>query len=61
MQAPQQAKEQYEKTTKAIAEYLRNTNLEELNPEGIKNDLEKLLDDPKAGALALRDRLSQVD
>ncbi|HYX15815.1 MAG TPA: MFS transporter [Nostoc sp.] len=61
LQVPQQAKEQYEKTTKAIAEYLRNTNLEELDPEGIKSDLEKLLDDPKAGALALRDRLSNVD
>ncbi|WP_392535122.1 MFS transporter [Nostoc sp. C117] len=61
LQVPQQAKEQYEKTTKAIAEYLRNTNLEELDPEGIKRDLEKLLDDPKAGALALRDRLSHVD
>ncbi|WP_442944933.1 MFS transporter [Nostoc sp.] len=61
LQVPQQAKEQYEKTTKAIAEYLRNTNLEELDPEGIRSDLEKLLDDPKAGALALRDRLSNVD
>ncbi|MFN6464144.1 MAG: MFS transporter [Nostoc sp. DedVER02] len=61
LQVPQQAKEQYEKTTKAIAEYLRNTNLEELDPEGIRSDLEKLLDDPKAGALALRDRLSHVD
>ncbi|MCC5598440.1 MFS transporter [Nostoc favosum] len=61
LQVPQQAKEQYEKTTKAIAEYLRNTNLEELDPEGIRRDLEKLLDDPKAGALALRDRLSHVD
>ncbi|MEH2074334.1 MAG: MFS transporter [Nostoc sp.] len=61
LQVPQQAKEQYEKTTKAIAEYLRNTNLEELDPQGIRSDLEKLLDDPKAGALALRDRLSNVD
>ncbi|MEH2435256.1 MAG: MFS transporter [Nostoc sp.] len=61
LQVPQQAKEQYEKTTKAIAEYLRNTNLEELDPKGIRSDLEKLLDDPKAGALALRDRLSHVD
>ncbi|MBE8970413.1 MFS transporter [Nostocales cyanobacterium LEGE 12452] len=61
LQVPQQAKEQYEKTTKAIADYLRNTNLEELNPEGIRADLEKLLDDPQAGALALRDRLSNVD
>ncbi|MEH1841692.1 MAG: MFS transporter [Nostoc sp.] len=61
LQVPQQAREQYEKTTKAIAEYFRNTNLEELDPEGIRSDLEKLLDDPKAGALALRDRLSHVD
>lgn len=65
LQAPQKlaekAKEQYEETTGAIAEYLRNTNLSELDPEGIKQDLSKLLDDPKAGALALRERLSQVD
>ena len=65
LQAPQKvadkAKEQYEKTTSAITEYLRNTNLEELNPDSIKQDLTKLLDDPKQGALALRDRLSQVD
>ncbi len=65
LQAPQQvtdkAKEQYEKTTTTIAEYLRNTNLEELNPEGIQQDLQKLLEDPKAGADALGERLSQVD
>ncbi len=57
----EQAKAQYEKTTTALAEYLRKTNLEELDPEGIKKDLQTLLDDPKAGADALRDRLSQVD
>ncbi len=65
LQAPQQvadkAKQQYEKTTTTIAEYLRNTNLEELNPEGIQQDLQKLFEDPKAGANALSDRLSQVD
>ncbi|WP_315785506.1 MFS transporter [Fischerella sp. JS2] len=65
LQTPQkvadQAKQQYEQTAKAIAEYLRNTNLEELNPEGIQRDLEKLLENPQEGALALRDRLSQVD
>ncbi|MBW4450895.1 MAG: MFS transporter [Spirirestis rafaelensis WJT71-NPBG6] len=65
LQAPQkaadQAKQQYEQTTTAIAEYLRNTNLEELNPEGIRQDLEKLFNDPKQGASALGDRLSQVD
>ncbi|BAY42730.1 hypothetical protein SAMD00079811_03080 [Scytonema sp. HK-05] len=65
LQAPRKvadtAKEQYEQTISAISEYLRNTNLEELNPEGIQQDLAKLLDNPKEGALALRDRLSGVD
>ncbi|WP_017315257.1 ABC transporter permease [Mastigocladopsis repens] len=65
LQAPRKvadtAKEQYEQTLSAIAEYLRKTNLEELNPEGIQQDLAKLLDNPKEGALALRDRLSGVD
>ncbi|MFB2770418.1 MFS transporter [Pelatocladus sp. BLCC-F211] len=65
LQAPQkladQAKEQYAQTARAIAQYLRNTNLEELNPESIQRDLEKLLENPQEGALALRDRLSQVD
>ncbi|WP_373541948.1 MFS transporter [Chamaesiphon sp.] len=60
-QVTEQAKAQYEKTTAALTEYLRNTNLEELDPDGIQRDLKTLLDDPKAGAGALRDRLSQVD
>jgi nucleoid DNA-binding protein len=60
-QVTEQAKAQYEKTTAALTEYLSKTNLEELDPEGIKKDLQTLLDDPKAGAGALRDRLSQVD
>lgn len=65
LQAPQEiadkAKEQYAQTTTKIAEYLRKTNLEELDPAGIQQDLATLLDDPKAGASALQDRLSQVD
>jgi len=65
LQAPrkvaEQTKQQYEKTIQSISEYLRNTNQEELNPEGIKRDLQKLFDDPKQGASALRERLSQVD
>ncbi|WP_396134852.1 MULTISPECIES: MFS transporter [unclassified Chamaesiphon] len=60
-QLTEQAKAQYEKTTAAISEYLRKTNLSELDPDGIKRDLQTLLDDPKAGAGALRERLSQVD
>jgi nucleoid DNA-binding protein len=65
LKAPQKvadkAKEQYDQITSKIGEYLANTNLEELNPEGIQQDLAKLFDDPKQGALALRQRLSQVD
>lgn len=65
LQAPQKlantAKQRYEQTINAVGEYLRNTNLEELNPEGIRRDLEKLLQNPKEGASALRYRLSQVD
>ncbi len=65
LQAPreltEQAKAQYEKTATAIADYLRQTNLEELNPEGIQADLAKLFDDPQAGAGALRERLAQFD
>ncbi|HEY9847731.1 MAG TPA: hypothetical protein V6D03_16230, partial [Candidatus Caenarcaniphilales bacterium] len=55
------AKGQYDQTTSLLADYLRNTNREELNPEGIRRDLTTLLNDPKAGASALRRRLSQVD
>ncbi len=65
LNAPQEvadkAKEQYEQTTSKIAEYLRQTNLEELDPEGIQKDLATLFDDPKAGASALQERLGQVD
>lgn len=55
------AKEQYEEVTTKIGDYLRNTNLEELDPEGINRDLTKLFEHPKEGALALRERLSHVD
>ncbi|TAG14407.1 MAG: MFS transporter [Oscillatoriales cyanobacterium] len=55
------AKQQYEEVTTKIGEYLRHTNLEELDPEGINRDLTKLFENPKEGALALRERLSQVD
>jgi hypothetical protein len=65
LQAPQKlagkAKEQYDQTTQALSDYLRKTNLEELNPESIQRDLSTLLSDPKAGTAALRARLSKVD
>lgn len=59
--AVDKAKDQYDQTTTAIAEYLRKTNKQELDPAGIQRDLNTLLHDPKAGAYALRQRLSQVD
>jgi hypothetical protein len=65
LQAPrkvaEKTKQQYEQTLQKISEYLRNTEKEELNPEGIKRDLQKLVDDPKQGASAIGERLSQVD
>ncbi|HEY9599405.1 MAG TPA: MFS transporter, partial [Cyanophyceae cyanobacterium] len=44
-----------------IADYLRNTGKEELNPDGIKRDVQLLLHDPRAGASSLSDRLSHFD
>jgi hypothetical protein len=44
-----------------VETYLRDTNKEELNPEGIKRDLQLLLKDPGAGLGSLGDRLGQFD
>jgi len=51
----------YNQVTTNLANYLRRTNLDELDPEGIQNDLKTLLSDPREGGLALRDRLSKID
>lgn len=56
-----QAKAQYDQATGAIADYLRNTGKPELNPEGIKRDLQTLMRDPKLGASVIRDRLASMD
>lgn len=55
------AKAQYEHTTSAIADYLRQTGKEELNPDGIRRDLTLLLQDPKMGLESIRDRLAHMD
>jgi nucleoid DNA-binding protein len=55
------AKEQYDQLSSSIADYLRNTGKQELNPEGIQRDLTTLLNNPKAGAYALRGRLARMD
>ncbi|MGC1196502.1 MAG: hypothetical protein WA882_06390 [Geitlerinemataceae cyanobacterium] len=56
-----EAKAQYDRATSAISQYLRETGKAELSPEGIRRDLSKLLDDPKAGARAIRHRLAAMD
>ena len=56
-----QAQAKYDEATNAITEYLRSTGKPELSPEGIQRDLQKLLDHPKAGARAIRFRLSKMD
>jgi hypothetical protein len=55
------AKEQVDRLTNRIGDYLQNTNLAELNPEGIQRDLRQLLSDPQAGINALGTRFSQID
>jgi hypothetical protein len=65
LHAPQelteQAKQQVEQLTSRIATYLRDTNLDELDPDGIQHDLRQLLSDPQAGVSALGTRLSHID
>ncbi len=65
LQSPQkvvdQAQAKYGEATDAIADYLRSTGKPELSPEGIQRDLQKLLNHPKAGARAIRYRLSKMD
>lgn len=55
------AQEKVNQATNAIESYLRGTDKAELNPDGIKRDIETLLNDPSAGLSALRDRLSRMD
>lgn len=56
-----QAKASYEQANRAIANYLRNTGKPELNPTGIKRDLELLVNEPKVGMDAIRSRLASMD
>ena len=55
------AQQQYDQTKSTLTEYLRSTGKEELNPEGIRRDLQKLFDDPQTGASAIRSRLASMD
>ncbi len=61
MAAAGMSREEVEANRHKVEEYLRNTGKEELNPDGIKRDIERLFHDPKGGAESLRQRLSSVD
>lgn len=54
-------KEKVQDFQSSIADYLRSTDKTELNPTGIKRDLELLLNDPRAGAESLKERLASFD
>jgi nucleoid DNA-binding protein len=56
-----QAKAKYDEATTAIEQYLLQTGKPELNPKGIRRDLELLMNNPKMGAKAMQHRLSEVD
>ncbi len=57
----EKAKLKYDEATTALEDYLRNTGKPELNPTGIKRDLELLLSRPEIGLKAMQHRLSEVD
>jgi uncharacterized protein YfkK (UPF0435 family) len=56
-----QAKAKYDEATQAITNYLRRTGKPELNPDGIQRDLQTLMNDPQAGAEAIKSRLAAMD
>lgn len=56
-----QAKAKYSEATTAIENYLLKTGKPELNPAGIKRDLDLLVQDPKLGLQAVQARLSEMD
>ncbi|MEA5507707.1 MFS transporter [Halotia wernerae UHCC 0503] len=57
----EQAQYQAESLWLNVESYLRNTGKSELNPNAIRADLKKLLEDPQAGMTAIRARLSRFD
>jgi nucleoid DNA-binding protein len=56
-----QARYQAETLWLNVESYLRNTGKAELNPDAIRADLKRLLEDPQAGMTAIRARLSRFD
>lgn len=44
-----------------VEQYLRRTNKEELNPDNLKEDLNRILNNPKAAPAVVQARASQID
>lgn len=61
MRAAGMPSEKAEETVRRVEDYLRSTGKEDLNPEAIKRDLERLVRDPRGGMESLRGRLSHID
>ncbi|MDB9526054.1 MFS transporter [Oscillatoria sp. CS-180] len=55
------AKAQVMSFEQSLEDYLRNTDKAELHPEGIKRDLQILMNDPRAGGRRIQQRLAQMD
>jgi hypothetical protein len=60
-QVVERTRDQVQDFSTNLANYLRNTNRDELNPEGIQRDLQRLIQQPRAGIEQLGDRLSHID
>jgi hypothetical protein len=54
-------REEAEANRKKMEDFLRSTHKNQLDPEGIKRDLEALYRDPRLGAESLQRRLSAID
>jgi hypothetical protein len=61
MRATGMSSEKAEETVRRVEDYLRSTGKEDLNPDAIKRDLERLVRDPRGGMESLRGRLSHID
>ncbi|PZO21789.1 MAG: hypothetical protein DCF25_04375 [Leptolyngbya foveolarum] len=59
--AQEAAKVRVQQQAKSVEEYLRNTGKDELNPDGIKRDLKKLLSEPNEGIGRIRSRVAKFD
>lgn len=61
MELTGRSRQEAEQMRHKIEDYLRSTNKEALNPEGIKRDLEKLFTSPREGIASLKGRLGSID